>query len=175
MRDSNEHVQDDSVRETPCNAHAHQGPSVFKRSASEQTFYHLQKMEKNYSKLGNRCSQIKENVNNNGIVKVASLNCIHFIDNGDLNLEPDHFVGRRDVSNPTTISEKRIVSSRGSIRGFKNRVRAGIATFIEQNGFSVSIELYNIFFFISHSLCIYILYLYVTSLIKKDDISRNDV
>lgn len=158
MRDSNEHVHDDSVRETPFNAHVHQRSGVFKRSTSEQSFYHLQKMEKNYSKFGDRCSQINENVNNNGMIKVASLNCIQFIDNVDLSLESDHFVGRRDVSNPTTISEKRIVSSRGSIRGFKNRVRAGIATFIEQNGFSVSIELYDFFSLCLHGmpLCVYI-------------------
>lgn len=136
MRDSNETVQDDSGLGTSSGARARQGPGVFKRSASERTFYHLQKMEKNYSKLGDRVSKLKENAKGNGIIKVASLSSINFDENGEHDLDPDHFAGRRDVSNPNTINEKRIMSSRGSIRGFKNRVRAGIATFVEQNGFS---------------------------------------
>lgn len=40
------------------------------------------------------------------------------------------YAGRRDVSDPTTLQEKQIVSSRGTVRGFRNRVRAGIATFL---------------------------------------------
>lgn len=42
------------------------------------------------------------------------------------------FAGRRDVLDPTSIDEHMIVSNKGTIRGFKNRVRAGIATFLEQ-------------------------------------------
>ncbi|KAK6172303.1 hypothetical protein SNE40_015991 [Patella caerulea] len=41
------------------------------------------------------------------------------------------FAGRRDVKSPNTLEERQIVSARGTVRGFKNRVRAGIATFIE--------------------------------------------
>ncbi|XP_045204605.1 glutaredoxin domain-containing cysteine-rich protein CG31559-like isoform X2 [Mercenaria mercenaria] len=136
MRDSNEPVHDDSQLGTTSGALAHPGPGVFKRSASERTFCHLQQMEKNYSKLGDRFAKVKENSNGNGMIKVASLSSIDFHRNKDHDIDTDHFAGRRDVSNPTTINEKRIVSSRGSVRGFKNRVRAGIATFIEQNGFS---------------------------------------
>ena len=49
--------------------------------------------------------------------------------------EEEHpfFTGRRDVRrNETTTSQRRIVSSKGTIRGIKNMVRAGIATFMEQ-------------------------------------------
>lgn len=41
------------------------------------------------------------------------------------------YAGRRDVSDPSTLQEKQIVSSRGTVRGFRNRVRAGIATFLQ--------------------------------------------
>ncbi|CAH1777555.1 unnamed protein product [Owenia fusiformis] len=44
--------------------------------------------------------------------------------------ESKWFVGRRDVSDVKTLDESRIVSSKGTVRGFKNRVRAGIATFL---------------------------------------------
>jgi hypothetical protein len=138
MRDANEPVHDDSRVGITSEARANPGPGVFKRSASERTFCHLQQMEKNYSKLGDRFTKIKENSGNNGMIKVASLSSIDFSENGERDLDMNHFVGRRDVSNPTTINEKRIMSSRGSVRGFKNRVRAGIATFLDQNGFSVS-------------------------------------
>lgn len=39
------------------------------------------------------------------------------------------FVGRRDVRDPKSAFERQIVSSKGTVRGFKNRVKAGIATF----------------------------------------------
>lgn len=42
------------------------------------------------------------------------------------------FAGRRDVSSPDTLQERSIVSRRGSVRGYQNRVRAGIATFLDQ-------------------------------------------
>ncbi|XP_005104531.1 glutaredoxin domain-containing cysteine-rich protein CG31559 isoform X2 [Aplysia californica] len=42
------------------------------------------------------------------------------------------FVGRRDVRDPKSVHERQIVSSKGTVRGFKNRVRAGIATFWAQ-------------------------------------------
>ena len=138
MRESNEPIHDDSRVGISSEARAHPGPGVMKRSASERTFSHLKQMERNYSKLGDRFAKIKENSTGNGMIKVASLSSIDFHENGDHDLDTNHFVGRRDVSNPTTINEKRIISSRGSVRGFKNRVRAGIATFLDQNGFSVS-------------------------------------
>lgn len=45
----------------------------------------------------------------------------------------DHpfFAGKRDVMNPQGLHEMKIVSSKGTVRGFKNRVKAGIATFLE--------------------------------------------
>lgn len=119
---------------------------VFKRSASEQTFTHLQHMERNYSKLGSGGSspRIKEPSKPLGTIKVASLNSINLEDSHEKNNDAQ-FVGRRDVSNPGTLKEKRIVSKRGSIRGFKNRVRAGIATFIDQNGYTVGCLLLSLF------------------------------
>ncbi|RUS72662.1 hypothetical protein EGW08_019577 [Elysia chlorotica] len=42
------------------------------------------------------------------------------------------FVGRRDVRRPGSVHESQIVSEKGTVRGFKNRVRAGIATFWAQ-------------------------------------------
>ena len=42
------------------------------------------------------------------------------------------FVGSRDEKNPDSLRETKIISSKGTVRGFKNRVRAGIATFLEQ-------------------------------------------
>ncbi|KAK3100594.1 hypothetical protein FSP39_022300 [Pinctada imbricata] len=42
------------------------------------------------------------------------------------------YAGRRDVSDPSSVLESQIVSSKGTVRGFKNRVRAGIATFLQQ-------------------------------------------
>ena len=50
------------------------------------------------------------------------------------------FVGSRNVQDPETLREHKIVSSKGTVRGFKNRVRAGIATFIDQEQLMVSIS-----------------------------------
>ena len=48
------------------------------------------------------------------------------------------FAGRRDVRNLGSMTEKQIVSAKGTVRGFKNRVRAGIATFWAQPSNQVS-------------------------------------
>lgn len=129
-------ANDDTILASTCSGEKQS--AVFKRSASEQTFTHLQQMERNYSKLGSAGSspRIKERSKPLGTIKVASLNSINF-DEGHEKTNEALFAGRRDVSNPSTLKEKRIVSKRGSIRGFKNRVRAGIATFIDQNGYTV--------------------------------------
>ncbi|KAH3692278.1 glutaredoxin domain-containing cysteine-rich protein CG31559-like [Dreissena polymorpha] len=117
---------------------------IFKRSASEASIQTtMQQMERNYSKLGatgKSPSSVRVKVASasasRGKLLVASLNNLdHCLENGNA-ADDTEFAGRRDVSNPGTIREKQIVSSRGSIRGVKNRVRAGIATFLEQNGFS---------------------------------------
>lgn len=139
MRNSVDSVQDDSGMGAACMSEKLQRTGVFRRSASERNFHHLQQMERNYSKLGDPDARQKDDkhLKSNGIVKVASLSALNFRDrNGELENDSGHFVGRRDVTAPSTINEKLIVSSRGSIRGCKNRVRAGIATFIEQNGFA---------------------------------------
>ena len=39
------------------------------------------------------------------------------------------YVGMRNLSDPDKIDEKDILSSRGTLRGIKNRVRAGLANF----------------------------------------------
>ncbi|XP_059174858.1 glutaredoxin domain-containing cysteine-rich protein CG31559-like [Physella acuta] len=39
------------------------------------------------------------------------------------------FAGRRDIRDPSSVHERQIISAKGTVRGFKNRVRAGIATF----------------------------------------------
>ncbi|XP_071086798.1 glutaredoxin domain-containing cysteine-rich protein CG31559-like isoform X2 [Haliotis cracherodii] len=41
------------------------------------------------------------------------------------------FAGRRNVRDPSTLQERQIVSPRGTVRGYRNRVRAGIATFLD--------------------------------------------
>ena len=51
---------------------------------------------------------------------------------GDEEEEHPFFAGMRDVRHPETMKELKIISSKGTIRGVKNRVRAGIATFLNQ-------------------------------------------
>ncbi|XP_076468559.1 uncharacterized protein LOC143299237 [Babylonia areolata] len=45
--------------------------------------------------------------------------------------EEASFAGRRDLTDARTLEEKKIVSTKGTVRGFRNRVRAGIATFLD--------------------------------------------
>lgn len=59
--------------------------------------------------------------------------------------EDDTFAGYRDVCAPTTASST-IRSSKGTIRGVKNRVRNGIATFLQLHQTNVKVSK-NIFFF----------------------------
>ena len=97
-------------------------------------------MEKNYCKLGDDKIKRPDKSDNVRKIKVASFNGLNLDDRIDLDSD-SVFAGRRDVSNPDSIREKQIVSSRGSIRGMKNRVRAGLATFLEQcNENSVSVN-----------------------------------
>lgn len=134
MRESGEpHTQD----EVKLGNQPHQSPPVyFKRSATEISFSNLQRMEKNYSKLGDQGAKQRESFPRvNGKIKVSSLSSLKLDSYPEFEQE-NAFVGQRDVSDVDTMKEKLIVSSRGSIRGLKNRVRAGIATFIDQNGFA---------------------------------------
>jgi len=113
---------------------------LFKRSASEASFASYQQVEKTYSKLGDSTPRRVKDPSKSPLrepIRVASMSALNVAEHDDANGETP-FVGRRDVSNPGSVKEKRITSSRGSIRGYKNRVRAGIATFLDQNGFSVS-------------------------------------
>lgn len=55
-------------------------------------------------------------------------------ENQNTSKEEGTFAGRRDVSSPSSLQERPIVSRRGSVRGLKNRVKAGIATFLNPEG-----------------------------------------
>ena len=139
MRNSSENFNDDThIGVIPKGIRAPNG--ILPRSASEMTFSHLQQMEKNYCKLGDDKIKRPDKSDNVRKIKVASFNGLNLDDRIDLDSD-SVFAGRRDVSNPDSIREKQIVSSRGSIRGMKNRVRAGLATFLEQcNENSVSVN-----------------------------------
>ena len=54
--------------------------------------------------------------------------------------EEPTFAGRRDVRDPRSLHEKQIVSAKGTVRGFKNRVRAGIVTFIDASSSSLKVR-----------------------------------
>lgn len=56
-------------------------------------------------------------------------NSFHSLEEED---EHPFFAGMRDIRNPDTLKEMKIISSKGTIRGVKNRVKAGIATFLKQ-------------------------------------------
>ncbi|GFR65198.1 hypothetical protein ElyMa_001942300 [Elysia marginata] len=57
------------------------------------------------------------------------------------------FAGRRDVKQPSLVQESQIVSEKGTVRGFKNRVRAGIATFWAQPEDPVSLPFSSVYDF----------------------------
>ena len=136
MKESADQASRDMVMGSkPTGHNNHDEP--FRRTMSETNFEHLRQMEKHYSKLGDSATNTKGH-QINGKIRVASLSSL----NSDYKSESvgeNGFAGRRDVTNPESIKEKQILSRRGSIRGCKNRVRAGIATFSEQqNGYKVS-------------------------------------
>jgi hypothetical protein len=128
---------------------------LFNRSVSEKSFHSL---EKQFSKLGNGhgvggCIDETDDRELSRLRRhVSAMNCRPLVaatyiaehpsvhHNGEV-AEESYFVGRRDVADPSNILEKQIKSSRGSVRGYRNRVRAGIATFLEQqNGRAVCIH-----------------------------------
>ena len=130
MRNSAENFTDDSsLGVVPKGKRAPNG--VLPRCASEMTFSHLQQMERNYCKLGDEKIKRTDKKDKNRRIKVASLNGLNLDERIELDSD-SVFAGRRDVSNPNSIREKQIVSERGSVRGFKNRVRAGLATFLNE-------------------------------------------
>lgn len=59
----------------------------------------------------------------------------------DSNSEDDTFAGFRDISAPPTASST-IRSSKGTIRGVKNRVRNGIATFLQMQQTNVKVRVF---------------------------------
>ena len=130
MRNSAENFSDDSrIGVIPKGKRTPNG--ILPRSASEVTFSHLQQMEKNYCKLDDKIKRADKKGNRSRI-KVCSLNGLNLDERIELDSD-SVFAGRRDVSDPNSIRERQIVSARGSVRGFKNRVRAGLATFLEHH------------------------------------------
>lgn len=97
------------------------------RSRSEACFKIDRDLQvKSANDMSNMClvhSLSDLNLNINGM-DLAGVNSSGFSED-----PTSEFAGRRDVSKPQTLQERSIVSRRGSIRGFKNRVSAGIATF----------------------------------------------
>ncbi|GAB1604516.1 glutaredoxin domain-containing cysteine-rich protein CG31559 [Argonauta hians] len=84
-------------------------------------------VEKNYSKLNsNNLYKQKNSVTQKPASARFNINSLN-----SLPLTESNFVGRRDMSDPNTLQEIRITSSKGTIRGYKNRVRAGIVTFLK--------------------------------------------
>jgi hypothetical protein len=89
--------------------------------------------EKKYTKIGKNGYNTKElaeqlrhlSADSDSPSKVSNGSCEATV------VRANTYAGRRDVSDPSTLQEKQIVSSRGTVRGFKNRVRAGIATFLQ--------------------------------------------
>ena len=65
---------------------------------------------------------------------------------GKNGITPDEstFAGSRDVKNPNARKDLKIVSAKGTIRGVKNRVRAGIATFLDKEKEVVSARIFII-------------------------------
>ncbi|KAJ8298004.1 hypothetical protein KUTeg_024535 [Tegillarca granosa] len=110
------------------------------RSMSEATFQlDWEKLDKKFSKFGrNGHRTIPKEFTEQ--LKQIPISGLEFVteplrdkqenQTGNLILTSDTFAGRRDVSDPSSVQEKEIVSRRGTVRGFKNRVRAGIATFL---------------------------------------------
>lgn len=65
------------------------------------------------------------------------------------------FAGRRDIRDPSSVHERQIISAKGTVRGFKNRVRAGIATFWVQSQDPVKKNNFPLLFF---SVCVFCLF-----------------
>lgn len=84
-------------------------------------------LEKNYSKL-NRNQKYKQKRSSVRLIPAPKF----YINAAQtLNSEESTFAGRRDVTDPQTLRETRIISEKGTVRGYKNRVRAGIVTFLQ--------------------------------------------
>lgn len=88
-------------------------------------------LEKNYSKLNRNQKYKQKKRSSTRFIPVVPQ---FYIDSTVQTLSSDDestFAGRRDMTNPQTCQETRIISSKGTVRGYKNRVRAGICTFIK--------------------------------------------
>lgn len=118
------------------NGHARAADGVPRRCESEPAM-NWGDYEKKYNKIGKNGYSRKELAQQLQYMSVNDFNSENTgaESNGQCEasvVRTDTYAGRRDVSDPSSVQEKQIVSSRGTVRGFKNRVRAGIATFLQQ-------------------------------------------
>lgn len=125
----------------------------FHRSKSEACFnLDWNKIDEKYSKLGRNgytSQELEDHVKHlslNGIHDNGALPMYLDLESGDKNSEKT-FAGRRNVLDPSSLQEKQILSRKGSIRGFKNRVRAGINTFLRDDPESTVRMIEKIVFF----------------------------
>ena len=131
-------VDSNGVCVTPISKHTKfQG---FQRSKSEACFnLDWDKIDEKYTKLGNKGytqSELEDHVKRlslNGVNGNATLPLYLDLESGDKDSTEKTFAGRRNVLDPSSLQEKQILSRKGSVRGFKNRVRAGINTFLRDN------------------------------------------
>lgn len=62
---------------------------------------------------------------------------IHIKDTCNVGNGDSTFVGLRDIRDTRNLEEQQIVSAKGTVRGFRNRVRAGITTYVASGTFKV--------------------------------------
>ncbi|OWF45729.1 glutaredoxin domain-containing cysteine-rich protein CG12206-like [Mizuhopecten yessoensis] len=95
-----------------------------------------EKLDKKLTKLGpSEC--VVHSLSDRDIsdqTRALSVKEFNMDENQNTPVEDGAFVGRRDVSSPRSLQERPIVSRRGSVRGLQNRVKAGIATFLNPEG-----------------------------------------
>ncbi|XP_063413297.1 glutaredoxin domain-containing cysteine-rich protein CG31559-like isoform X2 [Mytilus trossulus] len=117
----------------------HKKITGLQRSQSEASFNldYNRVDERKYCKLGRNGytdAELENHVKHlslNGINGNGTLPLYLDLESGDGSSEKT-FAGRRNVLDPSSLQEKQILSRKGSVRGLKNRVRAGINTFMRE-------------------------------------------
>lgn len=113
----------------------------FQRSKSEASFnVDWNKLDEKYCKLGRNgytkgeleehAKQLPLNGINGNVTIPFYLEDENVQEKDENDSVEKTFAGRRNVLEPASLQEKEILSRKGSVRGFKNRVRAGITTFL---------------------------------------------
>jgi len=113
----------------------------FQRSKSEAKFnVDWNKLDEKYCKFGRNGytkGELEEHAKHLSLNGINGNVTIPFYladenvqENGENDSVEKTFAGRRNVLDPASLQEKEILSRKGSVRGFKNRVRAGITTFL---------------------------------------------